>query len=179
MVVFSAVFNSISAVWTSIGKPVFTFIMDIVQRMWGVFQPIFNNISSLFNSVVSAISSVWNGMGAPIFNAIINIIRNVSNVVGPAFSTFKNAIVNAMNAVLSPIQWVIDKLSSLFGWISDVGSKVGNFISNLNPFKNLFGREANVDVNYNDVSPALSGQYYQPDTIKSRSIEGLTKYYKS
>ena len=174
MVVFSAVFNSISAVWTSIGKPVFTFIMDIVQRMWGVFQPIFNNISSLFNSVVSAISSVWNGMGAPIFNAIINIIRNVSSVVGPAFSTFKNAIVNAMNAVLSPIQWVIDKLSTLLGWISDVGGKIGNFISNLNPFKNLFGREANVDVNYNDVSPALSGEYYQPDTIKSRSIEGLT-----
>lgn len=171
---FNNIFNSIANAWNSIGKPVFDGIVNIFRNVWSVAQSIFTNISNLFNSVISTISSVWNGIGSPIFNAIINIIRNVSSVVGPAFSTFKNAIVNAMNAVLSPIQWVIDKLSTLLGWISDVGSKVGNFISNLNPFKNLFGRETSYDVNYNDVSPALSGHYYQPNTIKSRSIEGLT-----
>ena len=174
MTTFSIVFNTISTVWNAIGKPVFNFIMSIVQSVWDVVQPIFNNISSLFSNIVSAISSVWNNIGLPIFNSIMAIVRKVADAVTPAFNTFRNVITSAMNAVLSPIQWVIDKLSSLFGWISDVGSKVGNFISTLNPFKNLFGRESNVDVNYNDVSPALSGQYYQPDTIKSRSITGLT-----
>ena len=80
-----------------------------------------------------------------------------------------------MNAVLSPIQFVIDKLSSLFGWISDLGGKIGNFVSNLNPFKNLFGRSMEIGVETAEVNtPALNGSYYTAGTAKSRSIEGLT-----
>ena len=174
MTTFSTVFNTISAVWNTLGKPVFNFIMSIVQSVWGVVQPIFNNISSLFSNIVSAISSVWNGIGAPIFNAIINIIRNVWSVVGPAFNTFRNVITSAMNAVLSPIQFVIDKLSSLFGWISDLGGKIGNFVSNLNPFKNLFGRSMEIGVETAEVNtPALNGSYYTAEAAKSRSIKGL------
>ena len=170
MTTFSTVFNTISTVWNTIGKPVFNFIMSIVQSVWGVVQPIFNNISSLFSNIVSAISSVWNNIGAPIFNSIMAIVRKVADAVAPAFNTFRNVITSAMNAVLSPIQFVIDKLSSLFGWISDLGGKIGSFVSNLNPFKNLFGRSMEIGVETDEVDmPALNGSYYTADTVKSRN----------
>ena len=53
----------------------------------------------------------------------------------------------AMNAVLNPIQWVIDKISSLFSWISKASSSVGNFLEKINPFGRSIDAEVNATVN--------------------------------
>ena len=96
------------------------------------------------------------------------------------FDTFKDVICGAMDAVLKPIQWVIDKLSELFGWIGDVGSKIGGFLDKINPFKSI---DINTNINPNSeelagvarsksilTNTALSGAYYQPQTRSSKNI---------
>ena len=165
---FSNVMNVISVAWAVVGKPVFSAIMAIVQTVWTIVKPILSAFASLFSSIMSTISAIWNAIGSPVFNGIINVVKSISNVVGPAFETFKNTIANAMNYVLTPIQWVIDKLKSLTDWIGGVGKKVGGFISSIG---NLFGgssRSIDVDLQANDIEPvALSGNYYNADTRKA------------
>ena len=110
----------------------------------------------------------------------LDVYKRQGKVVKPIFDTFRDVICGAMDAVLKPIQWVIDKLSELFGWIGDVGSKIGEFLDKINPFKSI---DINTNINPNSeelagvarsksilTNTALSGAYYQPQTRSSKNI---------
>ncbi len=178
--IFSAAFNNVSTVWNSVGKPVFNFIMSIVKQVWSIVQPILRNISSLFSSMCSAISSVYNNILRPVFEFLMNIVRKVGSIVGPIFREVRDTVTGCMKAILSPISWVIDKLGKLYDTISNVGSKIGGFLSKLNPFKSV---DMGVDMNVNGEGLegvekrdfALSGSYYTTTTLKTNDIVGTMK----
>lgn len=75
--------------------------------------------SSTFRSIVQAA-----GRGAAIsFGWVVAKARDVWNWIkklGPVASTTKRIVVTAFKAYLRPIQWAIDKVSSLIGWIKRI-----------------------------------------------------------
>lgn len=193
--VFSDVINAISLVWNSIGKPIFDWMKTKIAELAPVFIPIFNSFKQYFSNACNAISSVWSNILYPVFQILIGVIAKIGSVVAPVFNGFASAISIAMRAVLTPIQSVIDRISSLLGWISDAGSKVGGFLSNLNPFKS---RSIDIGVNYLNEgyqSPmtmmpmmaraleipkefsniAYSGSYYNMNSVGNKSIESISK----
>lgn len=171
---FSIVFDAISGVWAGVGQPVFAAAMQIIQKLWSVAQPIFRNLSSLISSVFSTISNVWKSVLKPVFEAIISIVNVISKTVASVFTGFVEDITSAMKAVLSPIQWVIDKLTSLFNWVSKAASSVGNFLNSVNPFRSVTqdvdvnARYSMPDINQRDI--ALSGAYYTPRSALSSEL---------
>ena len=177
---FNNLWQVIKSIYETVIKPLFKMIGQVIQYCIEFVTPIIQRLLPVFTSVFNAISSFWNGIGKPVFSAIISIIQTVGKVVKPIFDTFKDVICGAMDAVLKPIQWVIDKLSELFGWIGDVGSKIGGFLDKINPFKSI---DINTNINPNSeelagvarsksilTNTALSGAYYQPQTRSSKNI---------
>lgn len=186
---FSNLWLTAQSIYTTVIKPLFNMIGQVIQYCIEFVTPILQRLIPVFTSVFNFISSFWNGIGRPVFSAIISIIQTLGNIVKPIFDTFKNVICGAMDAVLTPIQWVIDKLSSLLNWIGDAGSKVGGFLSKINPFKSVdintvqqvkhfqvpqtAGMFRAMPMAMSLDSVALSGSYYQPQTIASKSIGGM------
>ncbi len=91
-----------------------------------------------------------------------------------------------MNAVLNPIQWVIDKISSLFSWISKASSSVGNFLEKINPFSRSIDAEVNATVNQPQIDTysmtrdvALSGSYYTPRTSLGSQVNQMASRVNS
>ena len=177
---FNNLWQVIKSIYETVIKPLFKMIGQVIQYCIEFVTPIIQRLLPVFTSVFNAISSFWNSIGKPVFSAIISIIQTIGKVVKPIFDTFKDVICGAMDAVLKPIQWVIDKLSELFGWIGDVGSKIGGFLDKINPFKSI---DINTNINPNSeelagvarsksilTNTALSGAYYQPQTRSSKNI---------
>lgn len=184
---FSNLWSVAQSIYTTIIQPLFKMIGQVIQYCIEFVTPILQRLIPVFTSVFNFISSFWNGIGRPVFSAIISIIQTLGSIVKPIFDTFRNVICGAMDAVLKPIQWVIDKLSSLLNWIGDAGSKVGGFLSKINPFRSVDINTVQ-QVKHFQVpqtagmfrvmpmsldSVALSGSYYQPQTIASKSIGGM------
>ena len=177
---FNNLWQVIKSIYETVIKPLFKMIGQVIQYCIEFVTPIIQRLLPVFTSVFNAISSFWNSIGKPVFSAIISIIQTIGTVVKPIFDTFRDAICGAMDAVLKPIQWVIDKLSELFGWVGDVGSKIGGFLDKINPFKSI---DVNTNINHNSEelagvargksildNTALSGAYYQPQTRSGKNI---------
>lgn len=177
---FNNLWQVIKSIYETVIKPLFKMIGQVIQYCIEFVTPIIQRLLPVFTSVFNAISSFWNNIGKPVFSAIISIIQTIGTVVKPIFDTFRDVICGAMDAVLKPIQWVIDKLSELFGWVGDVGSKIGGFLDKINPFKSI---DINANINPNSeelagvarsksilTNTALSGAYYQPQTRSSKNI---------
>ena len=186
LTIFSVVFDAISMVWNSVGQPIFNAAIQIIKMLWSTAQPILRNIASLFSTAFSTINNVWNNVLKPVLTAIMTVMKQVYTVVGSVFTSFVSVITGAMNAVLNPIQWVIDKLSSLLGWISQASSSVGNFLSKLNPFSKSI--ETDVITNVNEPSldnsmltrdVALSGSYYTPRTNLGSQVNQMASKINS
>lgn len=180
---FNNLWQAIKSIYETVIKPLFYMIGSVIQYCIEFVTPIIQRLLPVFTSVFNAISSFWNSIGKPVFSAIISIIQTIGKIVKPIFDTFRDTICRNMDAVLKPIQWVIDKLSELFGWIGDVGSKIGGFLDKINPFKSI-DMNANINTNSEELGKAvrsksvlnniaLSGSYYQPEARASKNIGGM------
>ena len=179
--VFNTVVTTLSNIWNGVGKPLFDFLRTHISNIINVLKPIITSLGSVFSGAFNVIKGAWDFL-SPIFDVIVSVISKLANAASTNMSKFSSAITKAMNAVLKPIQWVTDKLSSLMGWLGDVGSKVGGFVSKITgAFRstdNEFNYSGSIDNNistkgFNEV--ALSGQYYQSKTRASESLDTTFK----
>ena len=186
--VFNQVMGTISTIWNNLGKPLFGFVKTYITYVIEFLKPVISALGMAFNGAFTAIKVAWNIL-YPIFDLLISIVSKVAGVAATAMSKFMSAITTAMKTVLTPIQWVIDKMSELFSWLGSVSSKIGGVIEKINPFKNLF---KNVDLpsnigtvgvgvdtsgistfGLNDI--ALSGSYYTPTTRNSLGVADVIR----
>lgn len=180
--VFNQVMTLLSNVWNTVGKPLFDFIKSHINYVITFLTPIISLLGTAFSGAFNIIKLAWNIL-YPVFNAMIAIISTVVATVVNGMTKFQNAITTAMSAVLTPIQWAIDKLSELFAWLGDVGDKAGGVLSKINPF-NWFKSidmpdtigTVGVGVDTSGISTlglndiALSGSYYTPTTRASLGV---------
>lgn len=161
-------------------------------------RPYFEQLKESFSTLWEACQNIYNTVIQPLFKLIGQLFEGLINMATPilsdlleVFSEIIDFIAGLLNWLSSAIQTVIDWFKSLFGWISDAASKIGNFISNLNPFKSK-SMEIDASVNarsigipalqtlstdlsinpLNDV--ALSGSYYNRSTPLTNSLNELT-----
>lgn len=174
--VFNTVIGVISGIWNGVGKPLFDFLKTHISNIINVLKPIITSLGSAFKGAFNVIKGAWNFL-SPVFDVIVKVISKLASIASSAMKTFSSAITKAMKAVLSPIQWVIDKISGLFDLIGDVGSGIGGFLAKINPFKSIdFSLSGE-----NLVSPildgnfALSGSYYNANTRNSREASDFVK----
>ena len=133
--VFNSVMDSMKSFWDNVGKPLWNIIKVIIEGVINALRPIISSLLKTCGTVFEGIKSVWDNVLKPVWDAIVEVVGWVLEKVKPHMDTFKSCIEGAMNFVLKPIQWVIDKFETLFGWIGKVGDKVGGFLSKFNPFK--------------------------------------------
>lgn len=180
--VFNQVMTLFSNIWNTIGKPLFDFIKSHINYVITFLKPVISLLGTAFSGAFNVIKLAWNVL-YPVFNTIIAIISKVVSSVATGMTKFQNTITSAMSAVLSPIQWVIDKLSNLFSWLGSVGEKAGGVLSKLNPF-NWFSLDdtigtVGVGIDTSGISTfgldniALSGSYYTPQTRDSLNANNI------
>lgn len=172
--VFNQVMNTFSTIWNSLGKPLFDFIKSHINYIITFLKPVISALGTAFQVAFNVIKIAWNIL-YPVFDLLVSIISNVAGVAASAMSKFQNVITNAMSAVLTPIQWVIDKISDLFNWLGNASSKIGGFIEKINPFKSvdvgvnpvIGGLDTSVISTFSLDNIALSGSYYNANTRAS------------
>lgn len=180
--VFNSVMDSMKSFWDNVGKPLWDIIKVIIEGVINALRPIISSLLETCATVFEGIKSVWDNVLKPVWDAIVEVVGWVLEKVKPHMDTFKSCIEGAMNFVLKPIQWVIDKFETLFGWIGKVGDKVGGFLSKFNPFK---GKSLDLGVNldtsgvkeFNNM--ALSGQYYNARTPRAESVNDFIRTGKT
>lgn len=180
--VFNQVMTLLSNVWNTVGKPLFDFIKSHINYVITFLTPIINLLGTLFVGAFNTIKLAWNVL-YPVFEILIAIISKVASVAINGMTKFQNAITTAMGYVLTPINWVINKLSELFSWLGSVGEKAGGVLSKLNPFSwfsldDTIGT-VGVGVDTSGISTfgldniALSGSYYTPQTRDSVNANNI------
>lgn len=179
--VFNSVMDTLSNIWNTIGKPLFEVIKVIITTVIEVLKPIIASLMDAFGSCFRAIKSVWDNVLKPVIDTIATVIGKMIDLVKPHMETFKSVIKGAMDFVLTPIQWVIDKFKSLMDWVGEVGNKVGTFISKFNPFKSkTLDIGMNIDTSgvqeFNNI--ALSGQYYNARTPRAGEVNDFIRLGK-
>lgn len=181
---FNGLWEMCKSVYDTVIAPLFKMIGEVIQWCIEFVTPIIQRLIPVFTTVFNYISSYWNNIGKPIFEAIIWIIQLIGSIVGPVFGTFSDIICGAMDIVLKPIQFVIDKFTELFGWIGEVGSGIGEFIDWINPFSSSSDVEVNTKMgeqpkiagfSMQTEEFARSGSYYQSNTQPSRSIAKVVR----
>ncbi|MBS5985277.1 hypothetical protein [Clostridium sp.] len=171
--VFNSVMDSMKRFWDNVGKPLWDIIKVIIEGVINALRPIISSLLKTCGTVFEGIKSVWDNVLKPVWDAIVEVVGWVLEKVKPHMDTFKSCIEGAMNFVLKPIQWVIDKFETLFGWIGKVGGKVGGFLSKFNPFKSK-SLDLGVSIDTSGVQEfnnmALSGQYYNSRTPRAGEV---------
>ncbi|MDB1947669.1 phage tail tape measure protein [Clostridium tertium] len=173
---FNSVMDTLSVIWETVGKPLFDVIKIIISTVIEVLKPIINSLMEAFSVCFEAIKVVWETVLKPVIETISKVIGKMIEIVKPIMESFKECITTAMNLVIEPIQWVIDKFKSLVEWVGKIGDKVGTFLNKFNPFKS---KTIDMDMNINTSGVqefgniALSGQYYNARTPRAGEVNDL------
>lgn len=180
--VFNSVMDSIKSFWDNVGKPLWDIIKTIIEGVIDALRPIISSLLETCGTVFEGIKSVWDNVLKPVWDTLSKVIGGVIDTVKPYMDDFKEAVTSAMEWVLNPIQWVIDKFNDLFGWIGKIGDSVGGFLSKFNPFKSKsLDLGVNLDTSgvqeFNNI--ALSGQYYNSRTPRSVEINDFVRSGKT
>ena len=176
--VFNSVMDSLKHYWENVGKPLWDIIKVIIEGIIDALRPIIKSLLETCGTVFEGIKSVWDNILKPVWDALSSVIGGVIEKVLPYMDDFKKAVTKAMEWVLSPIQWVIDKFNDLFGLIGKVADGVGGFISKFNPFKSK-SLDLGVNLDTSGVqefnSIALSGQYYNARTPRAEIVNDFIR----
>ncbi len=170
--------DSLKHYWENVGKPLWDIIKVIIEGIIDALRPIIKSLLETCGTVFEGIKSVWDNILKPVWDALSSVIGGVIEKVLPYMDDFKEAVTKAMEWVLSPIQWVIDKFNDLFGLIGKVADGVGGFISKFNPFKSK-SLDLGVNLDTSGVqefnSIALSGQYYNARTPRAEMVNDFIR----
>lgn len=127
--VFSAIGDFVGSVVQSITDwfdSLFTSIKNGISNVWNMFVSVFGAIGGwIYNNVISPVAGffagLWNGITNGI-NAVAQGIKNVFGVIGGFIKAPINAIISGINAV-------IDKINSIQvpDWVPGIGGSHTNF----------------------------------------------------
>lgn len=175
---FKGLWDTCVSIFNTVIQPLFEIIGIVIHKCIEFVTPIIERLIPLFTSVFNFINAAWNNILRPVFEVIMTVVKSLIEVVEPAFLVFKSVICGAMDAVLKPIQWVIDKLSELFNWIGSAKDKVSGFLDWINPFSS--NEEVAINYSVKSIAPemdniALSGSYYNATTSKSREVTNFAR----
>ncbi len=124
----------ISAIWASIDNAVTGAIAAISQKfpllgavltgVWSSIQDVWVNIQAIFSNIIEFIDNVFSGNWSAAWQNVVNIFGNV-------FGMIVNLAKVPINAVISAINWVLEKINSISvtipDWIPDVGGTTLGF----------------------------------------------------
>ncbi len=118
--IFDAVGTAFSYVWNKILKPLFTAAKTDWNLLWSGVKAVYHNIiKPIFDAVGNAISVVYHTVLKPIFDTIRTawdkLWNGISNAFGAIWHGIKHALAVGINAVISVINWFIDKIDWVLG----------------------------------------------------------------
>ncbi len=121
---FQGAMTVIQGIWTSIGQPVWNFIMQAVNLVKDLFMQNMPAIKEFVRSAFADIQSIWQNNLQPALQAIGNFIQNVlapafqvvfNNIIAPVVKTAFGAIKDLWNNSLKPIfQGILNFITGVF-----------------------------------------------------------------
>lgn len=114
----------IQAVWTSVGQPVWDFLMLAVNLVKDLFMQNMPAIKEFVRSAFTDIKNIWQNNLQPALKAIGDFIQNVlapafksvfENIIGPVVKNVFNGIKGAWNDFLKPaLSGILDFITGVF-----------------------------------------------------------------
>lgn len=109
--IFLILMDYIAVVWESIGKPVFNFFMEIVNKLAEVFKVVFPIVADIFRGLCDTLSLLWQSILKPVLEAIgiflqyvlLPAFKFVFNIVAEVVKGAFNFIGTLWNTTLKPI----------------------------------------------------------------------------
>lgn len=93
---FSITMSALATAWESIGKPIWGYFVEVVQKVAEVFNIVWPIVANIFSGLCDTLNNLWVSILKPIFEAIGVVVQYV---LLPIFSSSFNSIANAvMNA---------------------------------------------------------------------------------
>ena len=179
--VFNSVMDSMKKFWDKVGKPLWEIIKIIIEGVIQSCLPFIKKLLDRFGVMVDGISKFWNSIGKPVFDTLLEVCGWLVSKAVPLVRDFKDKVVEAMNMVTSPIQWVIDKFKSLKDWVGRVSDSVGNFLNKINPFKSISAPEIQGVMTYSLETPDVdfNHQLYSASTPLSMGLNNVLNSSKN
>lgn len=100
-----AVVNAVANFFSSIWRNVIGFVRAYIAGWATFFRNIFNGIRAVVGSIASFFANAW---------------KNAVNAVNGVFRTLGNIAKSVLNAILTPIRWVVDAFNNVVGAIQNV-----------------------------------------------------------
>ena len=101
-------------------KGSFKSIMVVVEGFWRGVSQAFSGIKQIFNGIIQFVQGVFSGNWKKAW-------QGIANIFGGAFGTISGLVKSPLNAVISIVNWAIDKINSIGidvpGWVPFVGGK--------------------------------------------------------
>ena len=121
---FSAAMTVLQTVWTTIGQPVWNFIMQAVELVAGLFQQHMPAIQGFVSQAFTDIKNIWEKNLKPAFEAIGNFINNVlapafkfvfETIIAPVVENAFGTIKDLWDKTLKPVlQGILDFITGVF-----------------------------------------------------------------
>ena len=126
--------NTVNQIWTNFSNMVGNAIAAIGQKFpmlgaylqgwWESIQAAVDNVKAIFQNIIDFISNVFSGNWSAAWQNIVNIFGNL-------FGMIVNLAKAPINGVISAINWVISKITSISvtipDWVPGVGGKTLGF----------------------------------------------------
>lgn len=139
------VFNEIVSIWNTILLPAFQMIGHYIQNvLWPVWKWIFDLLAPIVMSCFQGIANLWTNTLKPILVGIINFLDGIFTLdfkkIFSGIVSIVKGIWNGIKSVLwSPIEWVINKVSSVYDFLTSPFRKAADAIGNAwKSIKSLF-----------------------------------------
>lgn len=119
-IIFSVLMDFLASVWTTVGQPLFSFIISMVMRILEVFNYIYPIIVDIFLQLCESLKNLWETVLKPVLDVIGFILQNVLlPIFEDTFNKYVNKVLWAFNFI-SEI-WNTVLLPVLNGIIAFVG----------------------------------------------------------
>lgn len=121
--IWTAFSTAVSNAITAIGQK-FPALGAFLQGFWQSIQAVAENVKAIFQNIIEFIDNVFSGNWSAAWDNIVNIFGNL-------FGGIVNLAKAPINAVISAINWVLEKINSISitipEWIPGVGGKTLGF----------------------------------------------------
>lgn len=174
----------LQTVWNTVGKPVFNFVMQMVNQLVAFFRKNWPAIANVIRDVFNTIKSLWNSVLKPVLTILGNYIKNtllpiwksVFNGIMKVVQTSFNGIIKLWNGSLKPI------LNGIIQFVSGVLS--GNWKKAWNGIKSVVsgvfsGIKTVISTAISVIKTTFSSGLSVVKTIVSTTFENVKKTISS
>lgn len=121
--------------WDTIVNAITTALQWISDRISGAWNWITSTVRGAVDAVSGAVGRGFDWVVSKVRSAIDTAVSIIHNVWGGIVGFFAGIGEGVKSAIGSAFDWVVEKVRSVINWVRDRINDVGNFISQLNPFR--------------------------------------------